>query len=125
MVVIYSGTLTVVELWNSFFVKHERSLYVLLHDLRAHMLLHLAGEEFSKRFKAEDSDSSCRETWLADPYVLLAVNRAVLWIQTLQFLVHLVGLIHHINIRDFPPAELKQIRVHMAQLDLTIESLPR
>ncbi len=70
-----------------------------------HLLLCLAIEQLTESSEAKNADASSSEAWLADPDVVRSVDRTVLWVHFFKFLVHLVGLIHNVDIRDLPAFE--------------------
>ena len=75
------------------------------------MLLCASIEKFAKAAEAEDAHASCCEGRFADPNVVLAVDCAVLWVLLFEFLVHLVSLVHNIQVGYLPPTELQDVRV--------------
>ena len=77
-----------------------------MHDLRAHLLFRTAIKEFSKTSEAENAHASCCEGRFADPNVVLAVDCAILWVLLFELLVHLVSLVHYIQVGYLPPTEL-------------------
>ena len=62
-------------------------------------------EQFFETAEAEDANSSGGEAWLADPNVMLTVDVSVLRVTLLQQLVHLVSLVHDVEVGDLPPSE--------------------
>ena len=75
------------------------------------MLFRTAIKEFSKTSETENANASCCEGRFTDPNVVLAVDCAVLWVLLFELLMHLVSLVHHIQVGYLPPAELKDVGV--------------
>lgn len=92
-------------------LQHKTSFDIFLNNFGAHVFLVLASEELSKPPKAENTDSSCRETGLTNPHVLCPIDICILRVAPLQLLVHLVGLVHHVEVRYLPSAESEHIWV--------------
>ena len=75
------------------------------------MLLRRSIEQFTQAAETENSDAARSETRLADPDIVCAVDCAILRVPGLQFLMHLVGLVHHVDIGDLPSAEFEDLTV--------------
>ena len=75
------------------------------------MLLVLSFEGIFKIFKAKYSDAACGEAWFANPYIIFAVDPTILRVLLLQLCVHLVGLVHHIQVGNLPTSEVQNFNI--------------
>ena len=57
--------------------------------------------------EAENSYSSRCEARLADPDILRTIYLSILGIVSLQLLVQLVGLVHYVEVGNFPATEVE------------------
>jgi hypothetical protein len=91
------------------FINQERSLDILLYNFGTHGHFVGAFKQLSETAETIDANSSRCKARLAYPNVLTPIYLAVLLVLTLQLFVHLVGLVHDIEIGDLPSSELEHI----------------
>lgn len=92
-------------------LEDERPFNILLNDLGAHIFLVLPSEKLAKSPETKNTDSPSRETWFADPNVFCSIDACILGVTFLELFVHFVGLVHDVQIGNFPPSEAEHIRV--------------
>ena len=73
------------------------------------MLLCLAIEELTEAAKAEDANAASRKTRFAYPHVVGPIYLAILRIFHFKLFVHLVGLVHDVDVGDLPAAKLQHV----------------
>ena len=97
-------------------IEQVGALYVLLDDLRTHVLFARAIKQLDLFVEAEYSDASCIITWLADPNVVFTIDRSVLGVNLQELSVYFAYLVHDVEVGDLPTTDVREVKVLFFEL---------